>query len=205
MADGIVVTYDVDYLPFGKNFSFGVWGGINAQGTYKEFNYVLKYNNGGFSAILADTYNFSDYATYNHDNFFDYNSSTTGRFLDLRLAYRFGEGFPLRVGWSTILFGRDRNSENTENRFSTYCSLEYPILNRGKWRIDAKLGGAFTLNSCGESANFYGSTAGIVNIAMVVTRDIEIKEYHLPVSMTAMFNPDSNQAYLQLAVRLFSF
>ncbi|MFI3263304.1 MAG: hypothetical protein R3Y26_10425 [Rikenellaceae bacterium] len=206
VADGIVVTYDLDYVPFGENFSVGFWGGTNVLGAYKEFNFVAKYNKGGFSAALADTYNFSDYATYNNDKFFDYKSSTTGRFLDAKLAYRFGEKFPLRIGWSTIVFGRDRNADNTKNKFSTYCSLEYPVYNKEMWRVDTKVGGAFALNnSKGEKANFYGEKADLVNVSLIVTRNIDIKGYRVPVSATAMFNPDSNKAYFQLAVQLFSF
>ncbi|MFI3303382.1 MAG: hypothetical protein SNF68_02490 [Rikenellaceae bacterium] len=205
VADGLVVTTDASVKPFDGNLSFGVWGGVNIYGTYKEFNYYCSYRAGGFKAMLMDTYNFADYATYNNEEFFNYKPSSTGRFLDATLTYRFGENFPVKVLWATVLFGRDRNSDNTANRYSTFCSVEYPIYNKDQWRVDATVGGAFSLNPMGESANFYGDKPGIVDITMKISRDVMIENYRLPVSLTMLWNPQSNKAYLQLAAQLFSF
>lgn len=205
VADGLVVTYDAAFKPFGKNLKVGVWGGINGQGTYKEFNYFVTYKIKGFKAKLVDTYNFADYATYNHDDFFDYKPSSTGRFLDASIEYRFPESFPIKISWATVLFGRDRNSDNTHNRFSTFCYAEYPIYNKNSWRVDGGLGGAFALNPMGESANFYGDKAGIVQISLSFSHDLTINRYKLPVSITAMWNPQSRQAHLQLSTQIFSF
>ncbi|MFI3268163.1 MAG: hypothetical protein R3Y51_05545 [Rikenellaceae bacterium] len=206
VGDGVVITYDANYVPFGENFSVGVWGGTNLQGSYREFNFIAKYKVGGFTATLADIYNYSDNSSHNHDKFFDYNPSETGRFLDAKLSYQFGEKFPLQVSWSTIVFGRDRNIENTQNIYSTYCSLEYPIYNKDVWKVDAKAGYAFALNNIdGEKANFYGEKADLVNVSIILTRNVDIKGYNIPISATTMFNPDSNKAFFQLSVQLFSF
>ncbi len=205
VADGFVVTADASINILSDQLTLGVWGATNGQGTYKEFNYFAQYSLGGFSAALWDTYNFADYATYNNEEFFNYDPATTGRFLDATLAYRLGDAFPLRLSWSTILFGRDRNEENSENRFSTFCYVEYPIYNQKRWRVDAGLGGAFALNPMGESANFYGDESGVVHLSMVISREVEIGKYSLPISFTTMWNPQSDKAYFQLAARLFSF
>lgn len=205
VADGIVVTYDAAIKPLGDNFSVGVWGGVNAPGTYKEFNYFAKYVNGGFKASLTDTYNFSDYATYNNEEFFNYDPTTTGRFLDAALSYRFGENFPIKLSLSTVLFGRDRNSENTANRYSTFGSVAYPIYNKDSWRVDMVLGAAFALKPMGESENFYGKNAGIVEISMIVSHDLVICNYTIPLTLNAMWNPQSDQAHLQLLAQIFSF
>lgn len=205
VADGIVITYDAAYKLLDKSLTIGFWGGVNAVGEYKEFDYYLNYTTGGFGFSLWDIYNFSDFATYNNEEFFCYDSATTGRFLDATATYRFNDKFPLKLSWSTILFGRDRDSENSANRYSTFCSIEYPIYKNELWSVNTSLGAAFALNPMDESANFYGDEAGLVDITMVVTRDLVIKEYHLPISATAMWNPQSGEAYFQLAVELFSF
>lgn len=205
VADGVVVTSDASYKMFGESLQLGVWGGINIQGTYKEFNYFATYSIKGFSLSLWDTYNFAEYATYNNEEFFNYNASTTGRFLDATLAYQFSGKFPLRLCWSTILFGRDRNSENSANRYSTFVYGEYPVYNRQKWRFDIGLGGAFALNAMGERATFYGDEPGLVHISTKLTYDLKIRDYHMPISISTMMNPQSGKAYLQLAAQLFSF
>lgn len=205
VADGIVITYDAAYKMLNESLSIGFWGAINAVGEYKEFNYYATYSVGGFKFSLWDIYNFSDYATYNNSEFFNYCASSTGRFLDATAAYSFGDKFPLTVSWSTILFGRDRDSENSANRYSTYCYAEYPVYKTELWRVDTGLGAAFALNPMDENANFYGDKAGIVHISMAITRDLVICNYHIPISGTALWNPQSNKAYFQLAAKIFSF
>ena len=38
VADGLVITGDVNYSLCNGLFNLGFWGGTNTQGTYKEFN-----------------------------------------------------------------------------------------------------------------------------------------------------------------------
>lgn len=212
VADGIVIVSDATFTPFEEihdnqtvALRFGVWGGINVQGTYKEFNYFVTYCRGGFSVTLADTYNFADYATYNNEEFFNYRPSSTGRFLDATLNYRISDAFPLTMRWATILFGRDRDSANTKNRYSTFCYMEYPIYDRGAWQLDAGVGGAFALNPQGERTNFYGTKPGIVEAKLVLSHDLHLGKYSMPLSLVMMWNPQSDKAYMQLAAELFSF
>lgn len=205
VADGIVISSDATLKSLNDHLTLGIWGAMNTQGSYKEFDYFLNYKFRGFSLSLWDTYNFSDYATYNNEEFFNYKPSTTGRFLDATIAYQFNDKFPLLLRWSTILFGRDRDSSNSQNRYSTFCYAEYPIYKRGSWHVETGVGGAFTLNPQGESANFYGDKAGIVEISMVITNDLEIKGYCIPISFTTMWNPQADRAYMQIAAQLFSF
>ena len=95
VADGLVITGDVNYSLCNGLFNLGFWGGTNTQGTYKEFNNHISFQYKGFSLALWDTYNFSTGATYNNKEFFNYKAHSTGRFLDAILNYYCGERFPL--------------------------------------------------------------------------------------------------------------
>ncbi|MFI3321239.1 MAG: hypothetical protein R3Y50_01790 [Rikenellaceae bacterium] len=205
VADGFVLTTDVSYTTLNKHLEVGLWGGTNSKGEYKEFNYYATYSSNGFSLTLFDTYNFSDGATYNNSQFFNYIPDETGRFLDATAAYRFSGKFPIMVSWSTVLFGRDRDSLNEKNRFSTFCYAEYPIYKKDNWVVDVGLGAVFALNNIDNSANFYGDKAGIVHATLKVSNTVEIANYELPLYMQAMWNPQSDKAYLMLGVQLFSF
>lgn len=205
VADGIVVTTDLYYSDPTGHIEVGLWGGTNGVGEYKEFDYYLRYNLKGFSITLFDTYNFSTYATYNNTEFFNYRADETGRFLDANLVYSFGEKFPLTVSWATILFGRDRDELNEENLFSTFCSASYTVYKKEKWTIDTGVGVAFALNEVDSSANFYGDKAGIVEATLRATYHLAINGYEMPITTTAMWNPQSNQGYLQLSLQLLSF
>lgn len=205
VADGLVFTTDVSLFASKERFRIGLWGGTNTQGTYKEFNYYASYTYRGFSLALWDTYNFSPGATYNNKEFFNYKARETGRFLDAIACYRFEGRFPLLLSWSTVIFGRDRNADNTANKYSTFCYAEYPIYQKDQWRVDAGIGGAFALNKAGDSSHFYGDTPGIIHVTLKITRHVNIGKYSVPLFVCALWNPQCNRAFLQLGAQLFSF
>ena len=185
-------------------FNLGFWGGTNTQGTYKEFNNHISFQYKGFSLALWDTYNFSTGATYNNKEFFNYKAHSTGRFLDAILNYYCGERFPLLISWSTIVFGRDRNKENTANKYSTFCYLEYPIYTKSRWHADAGIGGAFALNKAGSKTNFYGNTNGIVHVLLKVTFDWTLAKHTMPIHACMVWNPQADRAFFQLGIQLFN-
>lgn len=205
VADGLVLTTDVSLTDRSGHLRIGLWGGTNTQGTYKEFNNYLSYTYKGFSLALWDTYNFSPSAAYNNKEFFNYKARSTGRFLDAIVSYRFGESFPLLISWSTIIFGRDRNADNTANKYSTFCYAEYPVYQKEEWRVDAGMGGTFALNRTGDSSNFYGDTSGMVHIMLKVSRNVNLGKWEIPVFACALWNPQGDRALFQLGARIISF
>ena len=72
VADGLVITGDVNYSLCNGLFNLGFWGGTNTRGTYKEFNNHISFQYKGFSLALWDTYNFSTGATYNNPKIRNY-------------------------------------------------------------------------------------------------------------------------------------
>lgn len=205
VADGFVLTSELYYSDSQERLKIGFWGGMNSVGEYKEFNNCISYSFDHISLALSDTYNFSTYATYNNKEFFNYKVAQTGRFLDATIKYTLSEKCPLVLGWSTILFGRDRDPMNSYNKYSTFCSAEYPVYRRGNWRIDTSVGAAFALKNIDERANFYGDKSGIVEIAMKVSNRIRIKNYEIPIFMLTMWNPQANSAYMQLSAQVINF
>ncbi len=205
VADGFVLTTDLAYSDSQERFKVGFWGGTNSVGEYKEFNYYANYNFAGFCLALSDTYNFSSYATYNNEQFFNYDPSTTGRFLDATLRYDFGEKLPLVLSWSTVVFGRDRDVDNSFNRYSTFCYAGYKLYDNKGWQIDAGIGGAFALRADSTRANFFGSRSGVVELTLKASHSLTLGDYNLPLYMLMMWNPQSDEAYMQLCAEIFRF
>ena len=206
VADGAVLLTDLGYTLAHGHLTLGLWGGTNTQGTYKEMNHYLNVKAGGWNLALWDTYNFSPGAAYNNKEYFNYSSHSTGRFLDCTLSYRIQkEAFPLLLSWSTVVFGRDRNSDNTRQKYSTFVYAEYPVYHDAEWRVDAGVGGAFALNRAGEDAHFFGTTAGIVHVSLQASRNLTLGSYTLPVYAKAMWNPQSSEAYFQLGAEIIHF
>jgi len=204
VSSGFIYTGDV-HLD-GKNFYGGFWAGGNANGSYKEFDNYIGYKNKHLMVELWDIYNFSPGATYNNKEFFNYNASETGRFWDFRSYYTISEKLPLVLSWNTVVFGRDRDRDNTHNKYSSFVSTEYPFYTKESLSVRGRIGYSFALhNPTGEKGNFFAKEAGFNEISLIITKTFSIAGYQLPVGIWGMFNPVGNNAYLQFSVQAYSF
>ena len=75
VADGIVLLTDFNYSMADNHVTVGLWGGVNSEGSYKEFNHYLSLKAGGWHLDLWDTYNFSPGATYNNKQYWNYSKT----------------------------------------------------------------------------------------------------------------------------------
>lgn len=211
VTDGLVLTTDLSVTDRKERFRAGIWGGTNTDGSYKEFDYYLSYTWQRFSVAVWDTYNFSPGADYNNKEFFNYKAKETGRFVDATLSYTVSRKFPLFLSWSTILYGRDRDGLNAQNRYSTFAYAEYPVWHNELWEVKPGIGAAFALspgkdgNGTSTSTNFYGDTAGIVHISLATTYRLTAFKHDFPITVLALWNPQSSKGYLQIGIQLLSF
>lgn len=194
---------DVDmhyYLTKDKSLTMGIWGAGSFTGDYKEFDYYVSYAKKGLSLSLWDVNNFSDYPDA---NLFSYNPKNTSHFIDVRAGYEFGDAFPLSVQWTTIVLGRDthvKSNGDLSNSYSNYTELGYRLWKEGSAELHVFVGGGFAF---GRDQNFYGSKPNIVNTGITINKDLVIFNYHMPVSATAMFNPEKKYGALQLIANIF--
>lgn len=210
VSDGIVMCADLAIHDKADHFKLGFWSGTNSTGNYKEFNFFAEAKSGGWKLSLWDTYNFSPGANYNNREFFNYSARSTGRFLDGILSYSFAQSasrFPLTLSWSTILFGRDRWSDNRSNRYSSYVSAEYLLFQDASWRFDVCAGGCFTLASqTGDRSTFYSDKAGLIHLQLRVEHQVRLtRTYTLPLFACAVFNPVMDRAFFQMGAQVFRF
>lgn len=203
VASGLVFTGDL-HLD-GKYFYGGFWGGGSGDGVYKEFNNYAGFKKGRFNVELWDIYNFSPAATYNNTEFFNYNGNETGRFLDFRSNYTISENFPLTLSWNAVLFGRDRNVQNTENKYSYFASAEYLLYEKETLKVKGRIGYSSALNSAGEKSNFFAQKSGLNEVSLIVSKEIPIMGFELPIGIWAMWNPVDNHGYLQFSAEVYSF
>jgi hypothetical protein len=112
----------------------------------------------------------------------------------------------LALSWNTVIFGRDRNIDNTQNKYSSFVSTEYPVYKKENLEVRGRIGYAFALNNPkGEKGNFFAKEAGFNEVSLMITKTFSIAGYQLPVGIWGMFNPVGNNAYLQFSIQAYSF
>lgn len=211
VSDEISTLADIYFKTKNEVFKAGIWSGVGVNGGFKEFDYYVAFKHSGFEASLWDIYNFSPGASYNNKEAFNYKAKETGRFLDLRLSYRFQESFPLKIFWATLLYGRDRDALNEKNRYSSYLELEYPICSKNGFKLEAGIGGAMPLvkgkdlNGEKTNAHFYGEDPNIVDIHLRLSKTFKFGSYSLPVSLMPMWNPEKEYVNMEVSLQLLSF
>ena len=199
---------DLHLMNTTNSFNFGLWGGAGINGDYKEFDYYTSYTKHRITLSLWDIYNFSPGATYNNRQLFNYARGETGHFIDFSMGYRLPLPHPLNLNWATIIYGRDRDAVNKQNRYSTYVTVNYQLINDQQTIIRAGLSGAFAfspgknLDGQRSKANFYGTKPGIVDATLQGDKTIDIAGLHIPVTLTAMWNPRNNYGNIEIDVGL---
>jgi len=128
----------------------------------------------------------------------------------VELEYQFNESFPLKLHWNTVVFGWDRKDIDDKgtkgNKYSSYVSAYYPIIQGEKVNLTAGVGGAFALRGTKYSKeNFYGKTSGIINVELTASKVVEILEYKLPISVSGIWNPQAQKTYAQIVFDLVRF
>jgi hypothetical protein len=205
--DGMTATGYLHYaLGKERNFTVGFWGGAGFDGDYTEINYFVQYQKNNFSIAIWDLFNTTGIET---PMVFNYDKNSTTHLIDLRTSYRFPAVFPLRIEADVLLYSglNDRELDRGNyyrSRNSTYVELSYPVIRDQKVNLNIFLGAAFPITG---GKHLYTSKIesdfDIVNTGLTVTKNIEIFDYKLPVSATAMWNPANKIARIQLDVALF--
>ncbi|MGI6233146.1 MAG: hypothetical protein ACOYJF_09915 [Prevotella sp.] len=193
-----------------NHFRFGLWGGMQIDGDYKEVDWYASYTYGGFNIALWDIYNFSDDIWADgakQYRYFNYDCHDTGHFFDLGVNYDFGvHGFPLKLSWTTLVAGRDRGTADKQNIYSTWVQAAYTIYENDKFKVDASVAGAFALNNYDENENdnFYGKSAGVNDVRLGCTYKLRIAKHPFPITSQVVFNPENNKGYFRVAVNLLN-
>lgn len=209
VSKGVTLNNEFAISDNGNHFRFGLWGGMQIDGDYKEVDWYASYTLGGFNIALWDIYNFSDGIWADgakQYRFFNWNCHNTGHFFDLGLSYNFGHdtNFPLTLSWTTLVAGRDRGSLDKQNIYSTFVQASYVFYENEKWKVDGSVGGAFALNGYDEDANdnFYGKSAGVNDVRLGCTYKLKVGKHPMPITSQVMFNPENNKGYFRVAVNL---
>jgi hypothetical protein len=110
---------------------------------------------------------------------------------------------PLTVSWNTIFLGRDyyiNKNGDAQASYSHYVELDQTLYSGDTYNVHVFVGGGFAF---GQQQNFYGEHPNVVNAGFTMNRDLVLFKYHVPLSATAMFNPEKKYGALQLVANIF--
>ena len=184
------VNYEGDLVLHAKDFSFGAWGGYAFDNTYSEFDFHMAWQiSDRLSFSVWDLYASRDRCSIDDYNYFDFDRKSTNHLLDASVNYVVGEKFPLKISWSTMLWGRDLDAKGNQN-YSSYLEVGYPLVT-GATNINLFAG----LNIFENST--YGEHTNIVNMGLTATKKIKLTEnFQIPVWGTIAINPEAESANL---------
>lgn len=211
VADGLILSSDLSVSDPSGRFTAGFLGGANTKGSYKELSQYIAYIHGRFQIKAIDTYNFSPGATYNNKEFFNYKPDETGRFIDLMVNYTGDKKLPLDLTLSTLIYGRDRDLDNSKNIYSSFVYVGYTIYQNEKLSVGPGIGTAFALrnsrNESGEMVNrtMYAESAGITQVSLNVIYKLRVMKYEIPLTVMTYWNPKSNQGFFYTGMQFNLF
>lgn len=206
VADGGVLSADLNVGFLDDGLKVGLWGGTDFTGDYKEFDYYASYTVAGFTVAVWDIYNYSPDLPYSKD-IFNYNKYSTSHFLDLSVAYNFDTllKVPLRVSWATDLCGPRPESGGQQPLF------DLPLCRVQRLPRRALDGGCRSGRHVCLQPRRGGRRCELLwlrrvnQISLKTTYKLRIKRFEMPLFAHAMWNPDQRQGYLQVGVNLFAF
>ncbi len=203
VTPGAMMASSIEYTSSNEKLIAGLWGGASFNGQYKEFSYYTTYHftrNFDISLISHNNYSNSEEV-----NIFSYDKHTSPNFVDIVFQYTVSDQLPLKLCWSTILFGNGGdfkvNKDNTDtNSYSNYVELSYTFFSEKETSLKLFAGGAFSFVT---EKTFYSNNSNITNLGVTINKKVNLLSNTVPVLATAFWNPETKLGALLLSVSIF--
>jgi hypothetical protein len=180
-------------------FSVGAWGSYAFSGEVKEvdLNATLALSS-AFSVTVTD-YNWNNsnnntLTTTGYANYFNYKGNGTGHIFEGTLAYGGTTAFPLSISLNTMFYGADKKINSTNNAYSTYVEMGYPVASNVK---------AFLGSSLVSSQTYGNNGFSVINIGVKISKEIKVSStFSLPVYGIVGVNPQAEKAFFVAGITL---
>ena len=189
MDVGYGVSLQSDLCFSYKGLSLEAWGAASLHDVgLREFDVMLSYNIGGFTATLTDYFSGDEDTNYK-----DYRNNHTG---ELQLDYSF-DAVPLTLTWATMLWAGEQVELDDEGdrMFSSYFGVSYEADVRG-----------VTLTPAIGITPWKGQYADgfkVTDITLKAEKAIvETERVKVPMYTQAIVSPANKKTYLVLGIRV---
>ena len=168
-----------------SGFTLEAWGSKDFSTSFKEFDFILSYETGGFNIGISDYWSGEQGTPY-----FEFKEQ---HLLEGNIGYYFGEKFPLSISWNTIFFGDQDKNEKGKQMFSSYMMLGYDFSVK---EIECAAEVGFT-----PWKSNYHEEFGVMNLSLKATKKVAVtNKFSFPCFVQAIFSPATNDAFLVFGV-----
>jgi len=194
---GIVTSYSPTIEPWFEvrtnNTTTGIWFAQSIDGNYTELDLYFLYSYKNFTLGVYDYYCPPTFQASSEIT--NYSQNTTYHTIELTLAYKGPESFPVNFMVATMVYGDDLHSETNKNRYSSYFEISYSETIEEN-NIDLVLG-------INPFKSYYGEHFGVVNAGITASRNLKIfKQKEIPLQASLIANPLSNAFHLKFGFTL---
>ncbi|WP_434036584.1 hypothetical protein [Formosa sp. 4Alg 33] len=217
---GAVIATELEYNSRNKKFTFGLWGGASFSSTdvyneytgenvgayYKEVSIYTKYRfSERFFVEAVSHNNFTGVEERGDDlHYWSWDKTQGYNFVDVSFGYNVTPNTLLYL--ATIIGGGSGDYEveadgTLKNSWTQYFEVNSVVWKNQNSNLSLFVGGAWSFFT---DKTFYTEGAGgVVNVGATFNKDLYIVKYKVPVSVTAMWNPEEEKTVLQLDIALF--
>ncbi|MHA7941472.1 hypothetical protein ACJOV8_000120 [Formosa sp. 3Alg 14/1] len=217
---GAVIATELEYNSRNKKFTFGLWGGASFSSTdvynentgenvgayYKEVSIYTKYRlSERFFVEAVSHNNFTGVEERGDDlHYWSWDKTQGYNFVDVSFGYKVTPNTLLYL--ATIIGGGSGDYEveadgTLKNSWTQYFEVNSVVWKNQNSNLSLFVGGAWSFFT---DKTFYTEGAGgVVNVGATFNKDLYIVKYKVPVSVTAMWNPEEEKTVLQLDIALF--
>lgn len=217
---GAVFATNLEFNSKNKKFTLGVWGGAsftsvnvahkttgeNVAAHYQEFSLYSKYRFSDKFFIEAVSHNNYTGVEERGDqlHYWSYDITQGYNFVDFNLGYNLTP--KTLVYLATIVGGGSGDYEvqdngTLKNSWTHYLELSSKVWEKKDASLSLFAAGAWSFVT---DKTFYTQGKGnVINVGATFDNKINIGNHKLPVSVTAMWNPEKEKTVLQLDITLF--
>ena len=167
--------------------TIGAWGSTDFSSTFKELDFFLAYEIGGFSAAITDYWWLGEGVSFFRER--------GGHLFEASLAYTLSEKIPVSLGVNTMFFGDIDKDADGKRQYSTYITAGYPFSIKN---IDCEVGIGIS-----PWKGLYSDKFDVATITAKASKNLRITESSsLPLFVEVIFSPAQDNAYLVFGIRL---
>lgn len=185
------------------SLTIGTWGAFSVSNTSnEEIDLYANYSYKGCLNVLVTDYFFPGLNTGAKENYFEWDSDSTGHVLEATLSFTGTGELPFTALFAMNFYGNDARKSNGDIFMSKYIEIGY----KGEIK-DTELNvfaGAALDNpdqEKGESGYYLNRNAGITNLGVKLSKTIQVSEtFRVPMQCSLITNPDLKKIYIALGI-----